>query len=146
MFLTEKVARWIAYLIMPHSMLFKLQYLETVRYNYSFQGSVTENLQFNSGFDSKLLICLFTVLNLFCFLNFPIKPCLFRELSSVLLKIIFITMETEATLPLLAWLPFFYFYRPYASICQIYVGAVIVKIKQANKMAGPVHSNCPLFR
>lgn len=31
-------------------------------------------------------------------------------------------------------------------IFQMYFGAIKLKIRQANRIAGPVHSNCPLWR
>ena len=34
---------------------------------------------------------------------------------------------------------------PYTNLSQMYVGEVNINTKQANKIAGAVHSKCPLF-
>ena len=70
----------------------------------------------------------------------------FMSCFGFLPKLIFTATKKEATSPLLAWFPSLYFHHPYASICQMYNGAVSVNTKQANRIAGAAHSNWPCFR
>lgn len=68
------------------------------------------------------------------------------EPKSALLRLILITTKVWANLAIKLGLPISYFHRPYASICQMYSGAVSVNTRQTNRIAGAAHSNCPCFR
>lgn len=73
-------------------------------------------------------------------------PRFFHELFWVLTKANLYNYENRGNLAFIGLVASFYFHRPYASICQIYIGAVSVNTKQANKIDGALQSNISCLR